>query len=116
MTLPVPAARRRLLRESLSDQASLLVASEGLGALQARRLALLAGCSVGAIYNVFPDLDDLILEANSRTLRQIAEHEAQALAALPETPTPAQRFGAPALASVNFPPSHEKALPPCFKY
>ncbi len=39
--------------------------------LRARELANQAGCSLGAIYNVFADLDELILEVNANTLRAI---------------------------------------------
>lgn len=60
--------RRTLLREKLIEAAEQVIATEGLAALKARDLARAAGCAIGAIYNVFPDLDTLILTVNLRTL------------------------------------------------
>lgn len=60
--------RRGLLRQKLIGAAERIIADEGLPALKARDLAQGAGCAVGAIYNVFPDLDGLILTVNLRTL------------------------------------------------
>lgn len=60
--------RRQALREALVGAAESAVAERGLGSLKARDLAATAGCAVGAIYNVFPDLDALILDVNIRTL------------------------------------------------
>ena len=45
--------------------------SEGLAAVQARRIAKEAGCSVGTLYNIFGDIDGLILAANERTLHEL---------------------------------------------
>jgi AcrR family transcriptional regulator len=61
-------ARRSLLHEKLVEAAERTIAARGLPALKARDLAREAGCAVGAIYNVFPDLDGLILAVNMRTL------------------------------------------------
>lgn len=68
-----PEERRARLRERLIAEAWSLLSTEGLQAMQARRVAQAAGCSVGAIYNVFPDLDELILHANAITVRQLGE-------------------------------------------
>lgn len=56
------------LREALVAAAERTVAAQGLAALRARDLARAAGCAVGAIYTVFPDLDALALAVNLRTL------------------------------------------------
>ena len=48
-----------------------LIETSGLAHLRARDLASQAGCSVGAIYNVYLDLDELILGVNANTLRAI---------------------------------------------
>jgi AcrR family transcriptional regulator len=61
-------ARRRQLRDLLIDAAERTIAAEGLRGLKARELAEEVGCAVGAIYNVFADLDDLIYAVNARTL------------------------------------------------
>jgi AcrR family transcriptional regulator len=47
------------------------IGADGLSALKARDLARDAGCALGAIYNVFPDLDALIMTVKSRTLGAI---------------------------------------------
>ena len=59
------------LRERLVAEAEAAIEAAGLDALRARDLAEAAGCAVGAIYQVFPDLDALILEVNGRTLDAI---------------------------------------------
>lgn len=74
--------RRARLRQRLIEEAWTLLSTEGLAAMQARRVAQAAGCSVGAIYNVFPDLDELILNANSITVRQLGLAAAKAGATL----------------------------------
>jgi len=66
---PVTVLRHQGLRRELIAAAERLIEGQGLGALRARELANAAGCSVGAIYNVFADLDELILEVNANTLR-----------------------------------------------
>lgn len=44
------------------------MAAKGIAGLNARDLAETVGCSLGAIYNVFPHLDAIVFEVNSRTL------------------------------------------------
>ena len=63
--------RRRKLREALIAAAERTIESEGLRGMKARELATKVGCSVGAIYNVFADLDDLIFAVNAFTLEQL---------------------------------------------
>jgi AcrR family transcriptional regulator len=74
------ASRHDELRAALIDEAERVIAREGLAALRARALADAAGCSVGAIYTVFPDLHALILAVNGRTLAAIDHAMAQAAA------------------------------------
>ncbi|RFB74979.1 TetR/AcrR family transcriptional regulator [Methylovirgula sp. 4M-Z18] len=101
--------RRTRLRETLVQLVQDLMASEGLGAVQARRLAQLAGCSVGAIYNVFPDLNDLILTANVDTLDRLLAQQRTALERLPPHATRTAQLVALALATVNFAHDFEPA-------
>ena len=67
------AERREDLRGRLIDIADRTIATQGLSALKARDLAAEAGCSVGAIYNVFADLNDLVMAVNGRTFRRLGE-------------------------------------------
>ncbi len=60
--------RHRDLARKLIVAAEAVIVAQGLPALRARTLAEAAGCSVGAIYGVFPTLDALILAVNDRTL------------------------------------------------
>jgi AcrR family transcriptional regulator len=63
--------KRLELREGLLAAATRTVAEHGYQALRARDLAAEVGCAVGAIYNVFPDMDALILAVKSRTLDEL---------------------------------------------
>jgi AcrR family transcriptional regulator len=65
------AARREQLKQALTEAAARAIAEHGLAGLKARPLADEVGCAVGAIYNVVSDLDELILFANARTLREL---------------------------------------------
>lgn len=78
--------RRQELRDNLVAIAERTIASDGLGALRARDLAGEAGCAVGAIYNVFGDLTDLVLAVNARTFHQLGADVAAALADAPQDP------------------------------
>jgi AcrR family transcriptional regulator len=60
--------RRQRLRDALISAAERTIETDGLSGLKARALADEVGCALGAIYNVVTDLDDLIVEVNSRTL------------------------------------------------
>jgi len=68
---PKEVARRRKLRDALIGAAERTIAAEGLRGMKARELAFKVGCAVGAIYNVFTDLDDLIFAVNALTLEQL---------------------------------------------
>ncbi|MEO1206354.1 MAG: TetR/AcrR family transcriptional regulator [Pseudomonadota bacterium] len=56
-------------RERLLAVAEALVTETGLDALQARRVAREADCSIGTLYNIFGDIHGLIIETNARTLK-----------------------------------------------
>ncbi len=63
--------KRQGLQDALIAAATMTVSKHGYQALRARDLAAEVGCAVGAIYNVFPDLDALILAVKSRTLDEL---------------------------------------------
>ncbi|MEO1649620.1 MAG: TetR/AcrR family transcriptional regulator [Pseudomonadota bacterium] len=63
--------RRMLLREKILEIASTIITTEGLSALQARRVAKEADCSVGTLYNVYGNLDRLVLAVNEMTLDRL---------------------------------------------
>ncbi len=68
---PATATRHEKLQAALIEAAEQTIAADGLGGLRARVLADKVGCSVGAIYTIFPDLDGIILAVNARTLADI---------------------------------------------
>jgi AcrR family transcriptional regulator len=63
--------RRGALRESLVAAAGRAISERGVTGLKARELARETGCALGAIYNVFPDLDALVLAVNAKTLAEL---------------------------------------------
>ena len=69
--------RRHQLRLQLIEAAETTVARDGLKALSARELSREVGCSLGAIYNVFADIDELVIAVNSRTLAELDRTIAQ---------------------------------------
>ncbi|WP_458792538.1 TetR/AcrR family transcriptional regulator [Yoonia sp. MH D7] len=81
------AERRKVLRDDLVNIAEAAIARDGLIGLRARDLATQAGCALGAIYNVFGDLNDLVLAVNARTFRALGAQVAASLAHAPQDPT-----------------------------
>lgn len=80
---------REQLRRDVLVSARQMVEQEGLTALHARRVAERVNCSVGSIYNVFGDLDGLIIALNMETVADFgkalkASHEGSALLSLDE--------------------------------
>lgn len=92
--------RREELRGRLIDIAERMVADHGLIALKARDLAAKAGCSVGAIYNVFADLNDLAMAVNGRTFQRLGASVTGALAE--RTPGPRDSLIAMSHAYLHF--------------
>ncbi|MGD9783073.1 MAG: TetR/AcrR family transcriptional regulator [Hyphomicrobiaceae bacterium] len=60
------------LRELIIKAATELIATTGFGSLSAREIARRIGYSAGTIYNVFRNLDDLILTIEGRMLDELA--------------------------------------------
>jgi len=94
---PATAQRHESLRQALIDHATKHIETNGLQDLRARTLAESAGCSVGAIYNIFEDLDALILTVNANTLEKIGAK----MAAIPPS-TPSRQFQDLAAAYLDF--------------
>jgi AcrR family transcriptional regulator len=63
--------RRSDLRAQLVALAQKQIAAQGMASLRARDLAREAGCAVGAIYNVFSDMNALVLAVNGQTFTRI---------------------------------------------
>ena len=71
------------LRENILQAATELIAASGLSGLSAREIARRIGYSPGTIYNVFVNLDDLILTIEKRMLDQL-DSELDAISANPD--------------------------------
>ena len=74
--------RRAALQKALVASAERIIGERGYQALRARDLALEVGCALGAIYNVFPDLDALVLAVKARTLDALDAAIAERFAAI----------------------------------
>ncbi|MBM7068854.1 TetR/AcrR family transcriptional regulator [Actibacterium sp. 188UL27-1] len=79
--------RREELRQTLITLTEVQIRAAGVESLRARDLAKQAGCSVGAIYNVFDDLTGLAMAANIRTFQELAATIEVGLAQCGDTPT-----------------------------
>ena len=79
--------RRAALRDTLIANAERRIEQDGLGKLRARDLAKDANCALGAIYNVFGDLNDLVLAVNARTFKRLGAAVAESLAEAPQDAT-----------------------------
>lgn len=61
------------LREMVLNAAENIVIEEGFNALTVRKVALEIGYTVGSIYMVFANMDDLIMHIKGRTLDELAD-------------------------------------------
>jgi len=89
--------RRSLQRERLIESAEATIAQSGHAALKARDLATNVGVSLGGVYNLVGDLDELMLLVSARTLRRL-----DAALAAENDPDPTRRLVAIALAYCRF--------------
>jgi AcrR family transcriptional regulator len=91
--------KRDNLKQKIISLAQIRIATAGLSSLRARDLASEAGCALGGLYNMFTDLDGIILEVNARTLIRIDDYMEQAVAA---RSTAAEQMKALAQAYLSF--------------
>ena len=90
---------REELREIALQAAEELVATDGLDGLSTRKVVTRIGYTVGSLYMVFRNLDDLIVQMNERTLDDLGEQLAIAVA---DQPPPALAIRALAQAYIGF--------------
>ncbi len=93
--------RRAELREKLIDIAETRIEVDGMRALKARAVAEEAGCAVGAIYNVFEDMNGLILAVNVRTFGRLGRSIIEAVVGHEMEP-PFERLALMSTAYVDF--------------
>lgn len=77
---------REELRAIALQAAECLVAENGLADLSTRKVVARIGYTVGSLYMVFRNLDDLIVQMNERTLERL--HAALAMAIADQPPPP----------------------------
>lgn len=109
------AQRKAQLREDLTAAAQKRIETNGIKDLRARDLAADAGCSVGAIYNVFEDIDELILTVGLRTLKTIDAVMTESMLQT-EGQTPIDRMIAMAHTYVDFAAEHTNAWKSLFEH
>ena len=92
------------LRAELLRAAERRIAAEGLKALKAREIAAEVGCALGQIYNIYDDLDSLILAVNACTLDELDEwlQSASSTAAAATAASPSAVMVAQAHAYLDF--------------
>ncbi len=90
---------REELRAIALQAAEHLVAAHGLAGLSARKVVARIGYTVGSLYMVFRNLDDLIVQMNERTLECL---HAALIAAIADRPPPAVAIRALAQAYITF--------------
>jgi AcrR family transcriptional regulator len=78
-------SRGQITEMALAAAETILV-NEGLPALTARRIAQAIGYTVGTLYLVFENLDDLVLQVNGRTLDHLYGALSRAADAAPPGP------------------------------
>jgi AcrR family transcriptional regulator len=99
--------RRDDLRARLIDIAESRIATDGMAAIKARDLAQGAGCAVGAIYNVFADLQDLVIAVNGRTFGRLGLAVAASIADNADAP-PIDRLIVMSRAYLQFATDHPR--------
>ncbi len=90
---------REELREIALQAAEHLVAEHGLAGLSTRKVVGRIGYTVGSLYMVFRNQDDLIAQMNERTLEALQNHLTAAIA---DHPPPAAAIRALARAYIAF--------------
>lgn len=71
---------REQIHQMALEAAEHIVDQEGMSGLSARKVATSIGYTVGTLYLVFKNLDDLILQVNDRTLTRLQQTLEQAAA------------------------------------
>ncbi|NNE87303.1 MAG: TetR/AcrR family transcriptional regulator [Silicimonas sp.] len=56
------------------ESAREIVASEGINALSGRKVTARMGYTIGTLYQVFDDMDDLVEQMNAQTLEMLYDH------------------------------------------
>ena len=88
MALASTVDRRQAQLENLIAAAEKRICADGLARLKARDLAADIGVALGGLYNIVDDIDALLLQISSRTLRRLGEAAEAATGSLPMATRP----------------------------
>ncbi|MFN0218523.1 MAG: TetR/AcrR family transcriptional regulator [Hyphomicrobium sp.] len=86
------------LRRLILDATRSLIETQGLPGLSAREIARLIGYSPGTLYNIFENLDDILLTLQTQLLADVAE----SMESVSSNDSPDQHIDALAQAFLNF--------------
>ncbi len=86
------------LRQRILEAAQGIIEREGLVGLSAREIARLIGYSPGTLYNIFENLDDVLLTLQTQMVGSLVE----VMKAVPAGPTPEKTIDAMARAYLDF--------------
>lgn len=86
------------LRQRILEAAQGIIERDGLVGLSAREIARAIGYSPGTLYNIFENLDDLLLTLQTHMLAELVE----VLRAVPEEKTPEESIDALSRAYLDF--------------
>jgi AcrR family transcriptional regulator len=86
------------LRERILQAAQGIIERQGLVGLSAREIARLIGYSPGTLYNIFENLDDVLLTLQSQMLGSLVD----VMKSVPYSSTPEATINAAATAYLNF--------------
>ena len=111
---PKPRRPHGELKPLVINLAEEIVEGEGLGGLNARRLALAADCSVGTLYNLFGHLDGIVRAVNMSSIAMLGQALQQAVDAAPEDPE--QRLIAMADTYFDFATQHPHRWETMFRF
>lgn len=106
---------RERLRRDIAASAAVLLEAEGFSAIQARRIAQEAGCSVGTIYNLFGDIDGVLIAVNTQTLAMLGDAVGENGSALAGRPLRDRLIGL-GLAYTRFATANQRRWEAVFKH
>lgn len=93
--------RRAALREKLIEIAYEKIGADGLHSVTARYLSGEAGCALGAIYNMFEDMNELFMAVNLRSFTALGAQVKSGLAPLND-PNPHEELNAMAQQYISY--------------
>ncbi|WP_102958132.1 TetR/AcrR family transcriptional regulator [Mangrovicella endophytica] len=108
-----PVDRRQALKDRILAAAEARIVAGGAATLRARDVMADAGAALGGLYNVFSDLDDVVVHVNSRTLARLRAELSEGVAGERE---PGRALRALALTYLAFAQANRSLWSALFEY